>query len=264
MSGTGDLSGRVALVTGASSGLGFASARALAERGANLVLNSRGGEKLDGAVARLEAGGATVFAAPGDVSSADDIERLVARAVEQAGPIDILVCNGGGPPVKPAVDLDEADWEVAIPLTLLFIPRLVRQVLPGMRKNRWGRIVAINSISTRQPIPSLALSNILRPAVMGYVKTLSQEIAAEGVTVNAVLPGYTRTERQIELAEGRAKLTGEDPDDVLAAPGREIPMGRIAEPPEIGSVVGFLSSDEASYVTGQAITVDGGYVKSLL
>ena len=229
---------RVALVTGASTGLGFASAEALARRGATLVLNSRGGDKLDRAAEQLEAGGATVFKAPGDIARLEDIESLVASAVEQAGPIDILVCNGGGPPVKPAAALDEADWETAIPLTLLFVPRLVRQVLPGMQQRGWGRIVAINSISTRQPIPNLALSNILRPAVMGYIKTLSQEVAPAGITVNAVLPGYTRTERQVELARGRARLSGEDPEDLLAAPGKEIPLGRIAEPPEIGEMVG--------------------------
>lgn len=264
MTGGSRLGQRAALVTGASSGLGFAAAEALAARGVRVVLNSRGGDKLERAVETLAAAGATVFAAPGDVSSLADIEAMVGSAVDQAGPIDILVANGGGPPVKPAADLEEADWEVAIPLTLLFVPRLVRQVLGGMRERGWGRIVAINSISTRQPIPGLALSNVLRPAVMGYVKTLSQEVAPDGVTVNAVLPGYTRTERQIELAEGRARLTGDDPEVLLAAPAREIPMGRIAEPREIAALVAFLCSEDASYVTGQAMTVDGGYVKSLL
>lgn len=264
MTANDDLRGRTALVTGASSGLGFAAAEALARRGARIVLNSRGGNKLDHAVARLEKDGATVSATPGNVTRLEEIERLVAVAVEAAGPIDILVANGGGPPVKPARDLDEADWETAIPGTLLFIPRLVRQVLPGMCERGWGRIVAINSVSTRQPIPGLALSNILRPAVVGYIKTLSQEVASEGVTVNAVLPGYTRTERQIELAEGRAKLSGEDPGEILASQGDDIPIGRIAEPPEIGSVIGFLASEEASYLTGQAVTVDGGYVRGLL
>ena len=259
-----DLRGRTALVTGASTGLGFAAAEALARRGARIVLNSRGGDKLDRAAERLEKDGATVATAAGDITHLEEIERLVAVAVEAAGPIDILIANGGGPPVKPAKDLEEADWEAAIPGTLLFIPRLVRQVLPGMCERRWGRIVAINSVSTRQPIPGLALSNILRPAVLGYLKTLSQEVAAQGVTVNAVLPGYTRTERQIELAEGRARLSGEDPEEILAASGDDIPIGRIAEPPEIGAVIGFLASSEASYVTGQAVTVDGGYVRSLM
>jgi 3-oxoacyl-[acyl-carrier protein] reductase len=259
-----DLRGRVALVTGASSGLGYASAEALARRGARVVVNSRGGDKLDRAVESLRAGGATVDGVAGDVSRPADVERLVAAAVGTAGPIDILVANGGGPPVKPASKLEESDWEAAVAGTLLFVPRLVQQVLAGMRRRAWGRIVAINSVSTRQPIPGLALSNVLRPAVVGYLKTLSQEIAADGVTANAVLPGYTRTQRQIELAQGRAKLTGEDPETILAAPGKEIPLGRLAEPREIAAVVAFLCSEEASYVTGQAITVDGGYVKGLL
>ena len=264
MNRSDDLRGRVALVTGASSGLGYASAQALAGRGARLVINSRGGDKLEAAAERLRAVGAEVDTVPGDLASLDAIERLVDAAVEAAGAIDVLVANGGGPPVKPASELEEAEWDTAIQGTLLFVPRLVRQVLPGMRRRGWGRIVAINSVSTRQPIPGLALSNVLRPAVVGYLKTLSQEVAADGVTANAVLPGYTRTERQIELARGRAKLTGEDPDKILAAPRKEIPLGRLAEPPEIGAVVAFLCSEEASYVTGQAVTVDGCYVKSLM
>lgn len=261
---SGSLEGRVALVTGASTGLGYAAADSLAGRGASIALNSRGGEKLDAAAERLSARGARVVSIPGNVAELDDIEGIVARAVEQLGPIDILVPNGGGPPVKTAAEITEEDWQAAIPLTLLFVPRLVNQVLPRMRERGWGRIVAINSVSTRQPIAGLALSNALRPAVVGYLKTLALEIAADGVTANAVLPGYTRTERQIELAEGMGAKTGEDPEDLLAQRGQTIPIGRMAEPSEIGAMVGFLCSNEASYVTGQAISVDGGYVKGLL
>lgn len=254
-----DLQGKIALVTGASSGLGFAAAKALARRGASVALASRGGEKLDRASERLGA-----IAIPADIRDADALANLVGEVERRLGPVDILIANGGGPPSKPALDLTEEDWQIAIPLALLFVPRLCRLVLPGMRERRWGRIVAINSVSTRQPIAGLALSNSLRPAVVGYLKTLSQEVAADGITVNAVLPGYTRTERQEELANAASARTGKSKEEVVAGWIGNTPMGRMAEPDEIGAMVGFLCSPEASYLTGQAIAVDGGYVKSLL
>jgi 3-oxoacyl-[acyl-carrier protein] reductase len=260
-----DLTGRVALITGASSGLGFAAARAIARRGARVAIASRGGEKLDAARERLQAeAGAEVIAVPADIRDAEALARLTGEVERRLGPIDVLVANGGGPPAKPALDITEEDWQAAIPLIFLFIPRLCRLVLPGMRERRWGRVVAINSISTRQPIPALAISNALRPAVLGYLKTLSEEVAAEGVTVNSVLPGYTLTERQDELADAAAARTGRPREEIIAGWIGNTPAGRMAEPDEIGAVVGFLCSPEASYVTGQAITVDGGYVKGLM
>jgi 3-oxoacyl-[acyl-carrier protein] reductase len=259
-----DLAGRVALVTGASSGLGFAAARVLARRGARVVLSSRGGTKLDAARERLAAEGGQVEAVAADVRSPDSLADLVAAAERRLGSVEILVANGGGPPAKPAAELTEEDWAIAIPLVFLFIPRLCRLVLPGMRERRWGRIVAINSISSRQPIPGLASSNALRPAVLGYLKTLSNEVAAEGVTINAVLPGYTLTERQEELAAAASQRTGKSREEIVAAWEANTTIGRMARPDEIGEMVGFLCSPAASYVTGQAITVDGGYVKSLM
>jgi 3-oxoacyl-[acyl-carrier protein] reductase len=258
-----DLTGRVALVTGGSSGLGFAAARALGRRGARVVIASRGGEKLDKAGAELAAAGVEAFAIAADIREPESLARLAEEAARQAGPVDILIANGGGPPPKPAADLTDEDWAAAIPLVFLFIPRLCRLVLPGMRERRWGRIVAINSVSTRQPIPNLSLSNALRPAVLGYLKTLSQEVAPEGVTVNSVLPGYTRTDRQDELAGAAAARTGKSPEEIVAGWTANTPMGRMAEPEEIGEVIGFLCTPAASYLTGQAIAVDGGYVKGL-
>jgi 3-oxoacyl-[acyl-carrier protein] reductase len=252
----------VALVTGSSSGLGFAAARALLDLGARVALNSRGGEKLEAAHRALSADG-EVVAVPADIRRPEELEELINQVEEHLGPIDILVANGGGPRVKPAVELDEADWQEALPLSFLFVPRLCRLVLPGMRRRGWGRIVAINSVSARQPIPSLALSNALRPAVLGYLKTLALEVAADGVTVNSVLPGYTRTERQEELAAQLARQTGQDANEILENQGRELPIGRMAEPSEIGEVIAFLCSPSASYVTGQAIAVEGGYLKGL-
>jgi 3-oxoacyl-[acyl-carrier protein] reductase len=259
----GDLSGRVALVTGASSGLGFAAARALLRRGARVAIASRGGEKLAAAQREL-AGEGEARAFECDIRSAEAIRACVAAAVSELGPIDVLVANGGGPVSKPALQLEDADIEAALPLVFLFVPRLVRLVLPGMRERAWGRIVAINSVSARQPIPNLALSNIFRPAVLGYLKTLSQEVAGEGVTVNAVLPGYTLTERQAELAKAASERTGKAREEIVAGWIGNTPAGRMAKPEEIGEVIAFLCSPAASYLTGQALAVDGGYVKSLL
>jgi 3-oxoacyl-[acyl-carrier protein] reductase len=258
------LDGRVALVTGASSGLGFAAARALARRGARMAIASRGGEKLEAARERLRTDASEVISVAADVRDADALARLVAEVESRLGPVDVLVANGGGPPSKPALDVTEEDWQVAIPLALLFVPRLCRLVLPGMRERGWGRIVAINSVSARQPIPGLALSNALRPAVLGYLKTLSQEVAADGVTVNAVLPGYTLTERQDELANAASARTGKSREEIIAGWIGNTPIGRMAQPDEIGAMIGFLCSPEATYVTGQAIAVDGGYVRGLI
>ena len=263
MNDLNDLAGRVALVTGASSGLGYAAARALARRGARLAIASRGGEKLEEARARLAGEGAEAIAVAADIRDAEAIAHLVEETGRRLGPVDVLVANGGGPPAKPAAEVTDEDWEIAIPLTLLFVPRLCRLVLPGMRERRWGRIVALNSVSARQPIPGLALSNALRPAVLGYLKTLSQEVAAEGVTVNAVLPGYTRTARQEELAASAAARTGKPKEEIVSAWIGNTPIGRMAEPEEVGEVVAFLCSPAASYVTGQAIAVDGGYWRGL-
>jgi len=258
-----DLADRVALVTGSSAGLGLAAAQALAARGARVAISSRGSERLETARQRLAQTGAEVVAVQADVRQLHDLEELVDEVEETLGPIDIVVPNGGGPVAKPALELDEADWQASIDLAFLFVPRLCRLVVPGMIRRSWGRIVAINSVSSRQPIPGLAISNALRPGVLGYLKTLALEVAASGVTVNAVLPGYTRTDRQIELAQMRAEQTGGDFDEILSAPAADTAIGRLAEPSEIGSVVGFLSSPEASYVTGQSILVEGGAVKGL-
>ncbi len=257
-----DLSDRVALVTGSSSGLGLAAARALAQRGARVAINSRGGDRLERALRTLTGEGSEVVAIPADVRQVHELEELVSEVEEQLGPVDILVANGGGPRVKPAAELDDNDWEEAIPLALLFVPRLCNFVLPGMRRRGWGRIIAINSVSARQPIPRLALSNALRPAVLGYLKTLANEVATDGVTVNAVLPGYTRTERQMELATAMAQQTGQPAEEILESQASNVPMARLAEPAEIGEMIAFLSSEAAAYVTGQFLAVDGGYILS--
>lgn len=258
-----DLSGRVALVTGASAGMGYACAEALVRAGARVAMASRGGEKLERAAARLASAGEAPLAVPADVRDPEALARLHETVREELGPVDILVANAGGPPAKPAADLTEEDWLEALPLVLLFVPRLCRLVLPEMRRRGWGRIVALNSVSARQPIPDLALSNALRPAVLGYLKTLSREVAADGVTVNAVLPGYTRTERQQELVAAAVERSGRSAEEIVGEWTARIPAGRLGEPEEIGAVVAFLCSPAAAYFTGQAIAPDGGYIQGL-
>jgi 3-oxoacyl-[acyl-carrier protein] reductase len=259
-----DLEGRVALVTGGSGGIGFAAAEALARRGTAVAIASRNPERLAGARERLlQAGAAKVASISADVGRLDDLERAVAEARSALGPIDILVANGGGPPAKAAIELTEDDWAQAWGKVFLFVPRLCRLVLPDMREHRFGRIIAVGSVSAKQPIANLALSNALRPAVVGYLKTLSNEVGRDGVTVNAVLPGYTSTERQVELSNAAAQRTGKSPESIVKGWVESTALGRMAEPREIGEVIAFLASPAAAFVTGQALPVDGGYVKGL-
>ncbi len=249
------LHGKTALVTGASKGIGRAVAEALAAEGARVALCARDGALLSEAVEGIRRAGGEAMAVPGDVSSADDIVRVVAATRERYGDPAVLVVNAGGPPAGLPTSLDDGAWDMAYRLTLLSSVRLARAVLPAMRRAGWGRILNITSLSVREPIANLTLSNALRAGVTGFAKTLSLEVAHEGVTVNNLAPGYTATERVEELFP-----TPQAKQDLID----RIPARRFADPAEIAAAAAFLASERAAYVTGQTWLVDGGFVKGLM
>ncbi len=259
------LRGKVALVAAASRGLGRAVAEELAAEGAALVLCARGAGPLAKTCEEIErASGVRVLGVAGDVSLSGDVSRIVGAALGRFGRVDILVTNAGGPPAGTFESLSAEDWEAATHLTLTSVLNLTRAVLPGMRERRWGRILNVTSIAAKQPVESLMLSNSLRAAVTGFARTLANEVAAEGVTVNNLLPGYTRTERVEELAQALATRDGITGAEALARWEAEIPMRRLGEPREFAALAAFLASERAAYITGTSITVDGGWVRSLL
>jgi 3-oxoacyl-[acyl-carrier protein] reductase len=258
------LSDRVALVAAASRGIGLAAARELAREGARVFLCSRDEERARQAALQLsEETGAEVVGVRADVTSDEDATRFVQLAQERAGRVDILVTNAGGPPAATFADADLEMYRRAFELNALSAIRLAQLVVPSMRERRWGRIVNITSISVKQPIMGLLLSNTVRAGLTGWAKTLSAEIAADNVTVNNVAPGYTMTERQEELLEANARSTGRTKEELIAMREAEIPMRRSASPEEIAAAVAFLASERASYITGVTLQVDGGWVRAL-
>lgn len=259
------LKGKVAVVAGSSQGLGRAIADALAAEGVQLVINSRSPDKLTGVAGEIvDATGATVETVAVDLTPSDGGSTLIAEAEKTFGRVDILVTNTGGPPAGMFEDHSPEVWREAIAQNFESVVNLVRAALPGMKERRWGRIVNVTSISVKQPVEGLILSNAIRAGVTGFAKTVSNEVAPYNVTVNNVLPGYTRTERLIHLAEAISEREDKSIDEVYDGWASEIPMGRLAEPPELGAVAAFLCSEQASYVTGQSVAVDGGWIKGLL
>jgi 3-oxoacyl-[acyl-carrier protein] reductase len=246
------LEGRVALVLGASRGLGRGVAEALAREGARVALASRSGDALERAVAEID-GEATAFGA--DTGDLERIAALPDECAEAFGPVDILVTNTGGPPRGGALDADLATWREAYE-SLVLAPRvLVEAVLPGMRERGWGRIVNVGSSTTREPGAGMALSNAHRAGLVGFFKTLAREVAADGVTVNDVATGRFATERLAEIWGGWEEMERRAIEDV--------PAGRLGTPAEYGDLVAFLCSDRAGYITGASIPIDGGLRRSV-
>jgi 3-oxoacyl-[acyl-carrier protein] reductase len=252
------LKGRTAVVPGASSGLGLAVARALAAEGANVVLGGRRGNLVRGEAEKLPSAVGVEI----DLTDPGATDALVGAAVDHFGPIDVLVLNGGGPPPGLAVDFTPEQLADAVALLVQPHQRLVRAVLPGMRGRGFGRIVAVGSSGVQAPLERLAASNAARAALAGYLKTLAAEVAADGVTVNMVLPGRIATDRTTAIDKATAERTGTTPEEARARSEATIPAGRYGTPEEFAAVVTFLASAAASYVTGEQIRCDGGLVRA--
>ena len=260
-----ELQGKCAIVCAASKGLGRATALALAREGARVAICARNeGTLHETARSIRQATGAHVLPIVADVARADDAERLVAVSAAELGAIDILVTNTGGPKSALFSTLSDEDWREAIDSVLMSVVRLSRAVIPHMRRRGGGRIINITSISAKQPVEGLVLSNALRAGVTGLARTLANEVAAENILVNCVAPGYTLTDRVVELADAAAAREGISAEAVQQRTVGKIPMQRMASPEEFADVVVFLASARASYVTGTTLQVDGGYIRSLM
>jgi 3-oxoacyl-[acyl-carrier protein] reductase len=242
------LSGRTAIVCGASQGMGLAIAEAFAREGMNVAMFARRRKVCETEAERLGA-----LAVQGDVTNPQDCQRLVERTVEAFGGVDVLVNNGGGPPRGPALDVDDESLESAVALLLLSAVRVTNLCLPHLRRSAAGRVINIESSTVKEPADNLALSNAVRPGVVGWAKTLSREVGPDGITINTIAPGRIDTERLAEVY----------PDGPTEADLRAIPLRRLGRPDEIASVVCFLASDAGSYVTGTVIPVDGGLIRGL-
>ena len=256
---------RVAIVAASSRGLGKACALELAREGAHLAICARDTDRLAATAAEIQAATkAIVRPITVDLTDPTQIGRLTEETLARFGRIDVLVTNNGGPPAGFFDDFEDEAWLKAHQLTLLSAVRLIRSVLPAMRAQKWGRIINITSISVKEPVDNLILSNVYRPGVVGLAKTLSAQVVADGITINNVAPGYTLTDRVVELTRARAAAEGISYEQAMGQLQANFPMKRMAEPEEFAALVAFLASERASYITGATIPVDGGYLKGLL
>jgi 3-oxoacyl-[acyl-carrier protein] reductase len=256
-----DISGKVALVTGASSGLGFAVAKALVAEGVKVAICSRDIGRITAAQKSL---GGDVAAFVCELSDPQSRNNVIRAAEAALGPIDIMIVNGGGPPVGPFESHGDEHWSAAMNEHLGAVVGLTRQVLPGMRARKWGRILTVTSVSLKQPADSMILSTTARAAVLGFVRSLANEVASDGVTVNNLMPGYTATDRIKQLTAQISERTGQSENAIVQQWEHAIPMGRLGQPHEFADMAAFLCSNRATYVTGASIAVDGGWIKSLL
>jgi len=259
------IAGKVAAVGGASTGLGRAIAGALAREGAAVAICARGAEQLERTGSELhQASKQQIFAYPVDLATDSGPRQFIEATVQEFGRLDILVTNAGGPPATTSSQTPAEAWMAALELSMLSAVRMSQAAVPHMKRNGWGRIVCVTSISVKSPLPAMVLSNTVRPGVVGYAKTISQEFAADGITVNVVCPGYMATDRVTELAETRAAQSGKTVEQVVTGLVENIPAGRMGDPAELGDLVAFLASERAAYITGTAIHIDGGFFRGLM
>ncbi|MCL6565928.1 MAG: SDR family oxidoreductase [Acidobacteriia bacterium] len=259
------LNGKVAIVAAASQGLGRAVAFELAREGARVAICARNADRLQKAAEEIsQATGSEVLAQALDVTDYIRVQQFVAAVEQRFGRVDICVTNAGGPPAKTFLDISIEEWRRAVELTLMSTVYFAREVLPRMQRQRWGRLITITSMSVKQPIDGLLLSNSIRAAVTGLARTLANEFGPYNITVNNVCPGYTLTERLYELADRMASQLGTGREQVFERWKAQVPLGRLAQPEEFAALVAFLCSERAGYINGTTIAVDGGWVRSLL
>ena len=254
-----------AIVCASSQGLGKAAAVDLAKEGVDIAICSRDERKINKVkdeIIEITKNNVKVYALATDLDSTKDIKRFFEKAQENLGSIDILVNNNGGPRPSTFEDLTDEDWQSSFNSTMMSCLRLSKLVLPNMKKNGWGRIINISSVSVKTPVSGLFLSNALRMGVLGWAKALADELAIHGITVNTVCPGYTRTERVEAILESQSKESGLAKDKIEESISKSIPMGRVGEPEDLAGLITFLASEKASYMTGLAIQVDGGSART--
>jgi 3-oxoacyl-[acyl-carrier protein] reductase len=258
------LKGRGVIVAASSQGIGLATAQAFAREGAQVAMCARTEKTLREAAAKVRGEtGAEIYDEPLDVTDGVQVQRFVEQVAKRFGRIDVCVTNAGGPPAKNFLSTSLDEWRRAVDMNLMSTVHLAKAVIPYMQKHRWGRIVTITSVSVKQPVPDLVLSNSVRAAVVGLVKSLSNEFGKDGILVNNVAPGYTATERLQELAGVRALAGGISPEKVYETWAADTPVQRLGKPEEIADVILWLASDRAAYVTGQTILADGGIYHGL-
>lgn len=256
---------KVALVCGSSSGLGLAIAKRLNAEGCRVALNGRDEDRLRKAVQSMrDADGGEVDGLRADVSEKEDAERLVDRVHDRFGRLDILLCNAGGPRSTGFDDTRPEEWQAALDLNLLSTIHLCRAAVPHMQRAKWGRIICLTSIAAKEPLPGLILSTTARAGVLGFAKTLADEVAPTGVTVNVVCPGFMKTGRVDDLVNERSKREKRAAKEIWRELTARIPMKRVGDPDELGTAVAFLASPLAGYITGVALAVDGGYIRSIV
>jgi 3-oxoacyl-[acyl-carrier protein] reductase len=258
------LAGRVALVCGSTRGLGRAAARLLAHEGARVAVNGRQQDGTERAAREIASeSGQPALAAAGDVGVPGEAARLVDHVAHELGRLDILVCNAGGPPPAPFRDQPADAWQRALELNLLSTIHLARAAVPIMRKRQWGRIICLTSVAAKQPLPGLILSTTARAGVLGFAKSLADEVAPDGITVNVICPGYIATERVVELNRARAERERRTSEEIAREVIRQIPVGRMGTGDELAAAIAFLASDVAGYITGAVLQVDGGFTRSI-
>ena len=258
------LKGRVAVVAASSQGIGRATAEAFGAEGCRLAMCARNANALEAAAEKIrKQSGVEVFTANFDVTHPEAVHTFVDAVVEKFGGVDICVANAGGPPAKGFMAASIEEWQKAIEANFLSTVYFAHAVIPHMQRKRWGRIITLTSVSTKQPVPDLVLSNAVRAAVVGLVKSLANEFGKDGITVNNVGPGYTATERLKELARARSLSQGKSEDEIFAAWADDSALKRVAEPREVADAIVWLASERASYLTGQTVLVDGGAYKGL-